>query len=193
MYAPERARCQRKRVHRRPDGRIGKVIVGQSLMIGAFWWGFWLAGHVLIEGVPGLARRFRSHGVRRHPREVFSHSVHTRLAFPADLVGTVIYIRKTEFTSKLRSDFREPGAGGRDQPRAGQGASALLEAMQEHQVTIGDKSYPLPDPSWSWRRRTRSSRRSRIPLPEAQVDRFMALIKVGVSDPRGSSARSWTA
>jgi len=99
---------------------------------------------------------------------------------PADLIGTVIYDQKTgEFTSKLGPIFANLVLADEINRAPAKVQSALLEAMQEHQVTIGDRSYPLPDPFVVMATQNPIEQEGTYPLPEAQVDRFMLMVKVG--------------
>ena len=147
---------------------VGKVIVGQQYMIERILVGLLTGGHVLLEGVPGLAKTLTVRTLCDAIHAKFARIQFTPDLLPADLVGTVVYNQpKGEFTSKLGPDLRQPGAGRRDQPRARQGPE---RAARGHAGAAGHHRRPdLPAarrPSWSWPRRTRSSRRGRIRCPK---------------------------
>ncbi|HEY1533610.1 MAG TPA: MoxR family ATPase, partial [Polyangiaceae bacterium] len=138
---------------------IGKVIVGQSYMIERILVGLLTGGHVLLEGVPGLAKTLTVRTICNAIHAKFARVQFTPDLLPADLIGTVIYDQKTgAFSSKLGPIFANLVLADEINRAPAKVQSALLEAMQERQVTIGDKSYPLP---------------------EAQIDRFMLMVKVG--------------
>jgi MoxR-like ATPase len=159
---------------------IGKVIVGQSYMIERILVGLLAGGHVLLEGVPGLAKTLTVRTVCDAIHAKFSRIQFTPDLLPADLVGTVIYNQKNgEFTSKLGPIFANLVLADEINRAPAKVQSALLEAMQEHQVTIGDKSYPLPDPFVVMATQNPIEQEGTYPLPEAQIDRFMLMIKVG--------------
>ncbi|HMJ15263.1 MAG TPA: AAA family ATPase [Polyangiaceae bacterium] len=162
------------------SAEIGKVIVGQSYMIERILVGLLAGGHVLIEGVPGLAKTLTVRTVCDAIHAKFSRIQFTPDLLPADLVGTVIYNQRNgEFTSKLGPIFANLVLADEINRAPAKVQSALLEAMQEHQVTIGDKSYPLPDPFVVMATQNPIEQEGTYPLPEAQVDRFMLMIKVG--------------
>src|SRR5450432_3227102 len=154
---------------------IGKVIVGQSYMIERILVGLLTGGHVLLEGVPGLAKTLT---VRTICAAI--HAKFARVQFTPDLFGTVIYDQKTgEFSSKLGPIFANLVLADEINRAPAKVQSALLEAMQERQVTIGDKSYPLPDPFVVMATQNPIEQEGTYPLPEAQLDRFMLMVKVG--------------
>jgi len=159
---------------------IGKVIVGQQLMVERILVGLLAGGHVLLEGVPGLAKTLTVRTVCDAISAKFARVQFTPDLLPADLIGTVIYDQKTgEFTSKLGPIFANLVLADEINRAPAKVQSALLEAMQEHQVTIGDKSYPLPDPFVVMATQNPIEQEGTYPLPEAQVDRFMLMVKVG--------------
>ncbi len=159
---------------------IGKVIVGQSYMVERILIGLLAGGHVLLEGVPGLAKTLTVKTVCDAIQAEFSRIQFTPDLLPADLVGTVIYNNKTgEFTSKLGPVFANLVLADEINRAPAKVQSALLEAMQEHQVTIGDTTYPLPDPFVVMATQNPIEQEGTYPLPEAQVDRFMLMVKVG--------------
>src|SRR5688572_9433210 len=159
---------------------IGKVIVGQSYMIERVMVGLLAGGHVLLEGVPGLAKTLTVRTLCDVIAAKFSRIQFTPDLLPADLIGTVIYDQKTgQFTSKLGPIFANLVLADEINRAPAKVQSALLEAMQEHQVTIGDTSYTLPDPFVVMATQNPIEQEGTYPLPEAQVDRFMLMIKVG--------------
>ncbi|MEY2936356.1 MAG: Family ership, partial [Pseudomonadota bacterium] len=159
---------------------VGKVIVGQSYMIERILIGLLTGGHVLLEGVPGLAKTLTVRTICDSIQAKFSRIQFTPDLLPADLIGTVIYNQKTsEFTSKLGPVFANLVLADEINRAPAKVQSALLEAMQEHQVTIGDKTYPLPDPFIVLATQNPIEQEGTYPLPEAQVDRFMLMVKVG--------------
>jgi MoxR-like ATPase len=159
---------------------IGKVIVGQQQMIERILVGLLAGGHVLLEGVPGLAKTLTVRTVCDAISAKFARVQFTPDLLPADLIGTVIYDQKTgEFTSKLGPIFANLVLADEINRAPAKVQSALLEAMQERQVTIGDKTYPLPDPFVVMATQNPIEQEGTYPLPEAQVDRFMLMVKVG--------------
>ncbi len=159
---------------------IGKVIVGQSYMIERLLVGLLSGGHVLLEGVPGLAKTLTVRTICDAIQARFSRIQFTPDLLPADLVGTVIYNQKTgDFTSKLGPIFANLVLADEINRAPAKVQSALLEAMQEGQVTIGDRSYPLPEPFVVMATQNPIEQEGTYPLPEAQVDRFMLMVKVG--------------
>lgn len=159
---------------------IGKVIVGQNYMIDRILIGLLAGGHVLLEGVPGLAKTLTVKTVCDSIQANFSRIQFTPDLLPADVVGTVIYNNKTgEFTSKLGPIFANLVLADEVNRAPAKVQSALLEAMQERQVTIGDTTYKLPDPFVVLATQNPIEQEGTYPLPEAQLDRFMLLVKVG--------------
>ena len=159
---------------------VGKVIVGQSYMVERILVGLLAGGHVLLEGVPGLAKTLTVRTICDAIRAKFARVQFTPDLLPADLVGTVIYNQKNgEFTSKLGPIFANLVLADEINRAPAKVQSALLEAMQEQQVTIGDTTYPLPDPFVVMATQNPIEQEGTYPLPEAQVDRFMLMIKVG--------------
>jgi MoxR-like ATPase len=159
---------------------VGKVIVGQSYMVERILIGLLAGGHVLLEGVPGLAKTLTVRTICDTIHAKFSRIQFTPDLLPADLVGTVIYNQKNgEFTSKLGPIFANLVLADEINRAPAKVQSALLEAMQEHQVTIGDRTYPLPEPFVVMATQNPIEQEGTYPLPEAQVDRFMLMVKVG--------------
>jgi MoxR-like ATPase len=159
---------------------VGKVVVGQTTMVERILIGLLTGGHVLLEGVPGLAKTLTVKTLCDTIAAKFSRVQFTPDLLPADVIGTVIYNQqKHEFTSKLGPIFANLVLADEINRAPAKVQSALLEAMQEHQVTIGDKSYPLPDPFVVMATQNPIEQEGTYPLPEAQVDRFMLMVKVG--------------
>jgi MoxR-like ATPase len=159
---------------------VGKVIVGQTYMIERILIGLLTGGHVLLEGVPGLAKTLTVRTLCDAIHAKFARIQFTPDLLPADLIGTVIYNQqKGEFTSKLGPVFANLILADEINRAPAKVQSALLEAMQERQVTIGDKTYPLPQPFIVMATQNPIEQEGTYPLPEAQVDRFMLMVKVG--------------
>jgi MoxR-like ATPase len=159
---------------------IGKVIVGQTYMVERILIGLLTGGHVLLEGVPGLAKTLTVRTICDAISAEFSRIQFTPDLLPADIIGTRIYNQSSgEFTSKLGPIFANLVLSDEINRAPAKVQSALLEAMQERQVTIGDRSYPLPDPFIVMATQNPIEQEGTYPLPEAQMDRFMLMIKVG--------------
>ena len=153
---------------------IGKVIIGQKHMVGSLLIGLLSNGHILLEGVPGLAKTLAISTLSKVINVDFKRVQFTPDLLPADLLGTMIYNqKKEEFISKkgpLFSNFILADEINRAPAKV---QSALLEAMQERQITIGDKTYQLPEPFLVMATQNPIEQEGTYPLPEAQVDRFM--------------------
>jgi MoxR-like ATPase len=159
---------------------VGKVIVGQTYMIERILIGLLTGGHVLLEGVPGLAKTLTVRTLCDAIEAKFSRIQFTPDLLPADLIGTVIYNhQKGDFTSKLGPIFANLVLADEINRAPAKVQSALLEAMQERQVTIGDQTYPLPKPFIVMATQNPIEQEGTYRLPEAQVDRFMIMVKVG--------------
>src|SRR5690349_7749940 len=164
----------------RIQSEVAKVIVGQTYMIERILIGLLTGGHVLLEGVPGLAKTLTVRTLCDAISAKFARVQFTPDLLPADLIGTVIYNQqKGEFTSKLGPIFANLVLADEINRAPAKVQSALLEAMQERQVTIGDKTYPLPQPFIVMATQNPIEQEGTYPLPEAQLDRFMLMIKVG--------------
>ena len=164
----------------RVTNEVGKVIVGQTYMIERIMIGLLTGGHVLLEGVPGLAKTLTVRTLCDAISAKFARIQFTPDLLPADLIGTVIYNQqKGEFTSKLGPVFANLVLADEINRAPAKVQSALLEAMQERQVTIGDRTYPLPQPFIVMATQNPIEQEGTYPLPEAQVDRFMLMVKVG--------------
>ena len=159
---------------------VGKVIVGQQYMVERILIGLLTGGHVLLEGVPGLAKTLTVRTLCDAIHAKFARIQFTPDLLPADLVGTVVYnMPKGEFTSKLGPIFANLVLADEINRAPAKVQSALLEAMQERQVTIGDKTHPLPEPFVVMATQNPIEQEGTYPLPEAQIDRFMLMVKVG--------------
>jgi MoxR-like ATPase len=159
---------------------VGKVIVGQQYMIERILVGLLTGGHVLLEGVPGLAKTLTVRTLCDAIHAKFARIQFTPDLLPADLVGTVVYNQpKGEFTSKLGPIFANLVLADEINRAPAKVQSALLEAMQERQVTIGDRTYGLPEPFVVMATQNPIEQEGTYPLPEAQIDRFMVMVKVG--------------
>lgn len=159
---------------------MGKVIVGQKHLVESLLIGLLSDGHILLEGVPGLAKTLAINTLADAVDAKFSRIQFTPDLLPADLTGTLIYSQKNEeFTVKLGPVFANFVLADEINRSPAKVQSALLEAMQEHQVTIGDTTYPLPRPFLVMATQNPLEQEGTYPLPEAQVDRFMLKVKIG--------------
>jgi MoxR-like ATPase len=158
---------------------IGRVIVGQQYMIDRLLVGLLANGHVLIEGVPGLAKTTAVKTLAQAMDCKFSRIQFTPDLLPADLIGTLVYNPKDgQFTTKKGPVFGNIILADEINRAPAKVQSALLEAMQERQVTIGDTTYPLDEPFMVLATQNPIEQEGTYPLPEAQVDRFMLKLKV---------------
>ena len=158
---------------------IGKVIVGQSYLAERLLLSLLSNNHVLIEGVPGLAKTLSVTTLARAVQVSFQRIQFTPDLLPADLLGTLIYNPKSgDFTTKKGPIFANIILADEINRAPAKVQSALLEAMQERQVTIGDESYPLGEPFMVLATQNPIEQEGTYPLPEAQVDRFMLKLKV---------------
>jgi MoxR-like ATPase len=159
---------------------VGKVIVGQKTMVERILIGLLTGGHVLLEGVPGLAKTLTVKTLADALDMRFQRIQFTPDLLPADIVGTTIYNQaKSEFFSKKGPIFANLVLADEINRAPAKVQSALLEAMQERQVTIGDTTHPLPDPFLVMATQNPIEQEGTYALPEAQLDRFMLMIKVG--------------
>lgn len=162
------------------QSEIAKVVVGQQYMIERILIGLLTGGHILLEGVPGLGKTLTVRTVCDAISAQFSRIQFTPDLLPADVVGTTIYSPQTgQFSSKLGPVFANLVLADEINRAPAKVQSALLEAMQERQVTLGDKTYPLPDPFVVLATQNPIEQEGTYPLPEAQMDRFMLMIRVG--------------
>jgi MoxR-like ATPase len=158
---------------------IERVIVGQRLMLDRLLVGLLTGGHMLLEGVPGLAKTLAVRTLARGLRLSFSRIQFTPDLLPADVIGTQIYNpRSGEFSIKKGPVFANLVLADEINRAPAKVQSALLEAMQEKQVTIGDNSYPLEQPFLVLATQNPIEQEGTYPLPEAQVDRFMLKLKL---------------
>ena len=158
---------------------MGKVIVGQQYMVDRLLVGLLSNGHVLIEGVPGLAKTLAVTTLARTIQATFNRIQFTPDLLPADLVGTLIYNQKeSTFTTKKGPIFANFILADEINRAPAKVQSALLEAMQEHQVTIGDHSFKLDEPFLVLATQNPIEQEGTYPLPEAQVDRFMMKLRI---------------
>src|SRR6187431_1470176 len=158
---------------------VGRVVIGQKYLVDRLLLGLLANGHILLEGVPGLAKTLTVKTMAACIQTGFQRLQFTPDLLPADLVGTLIYNpRSGEFTTKLGPIFANLVLADEINRAPAKVQSALLEAMQERQVTIGEKSYPLPDPFVVMATQNPIEQEGTYPLPEAQIDRFMLMIKV---------------
>jgi len=158
----------------------GKVIVGQRYVVERVLMGLLGGGHVLLEGVPGLAKTMAVRTVADAIDASFSRIQFTPDLLPADVVGTQIYDpRDQSFSPKQGPVFANLVLADEVNRAPAKVQSALLEAMQERQVTLGDRTFPLPDPFLVLATQNPIEQEGTYPLPEAQVDRFMLKVKVG--------------
>jgi MoxR-like ATPase len=161
-------------------GEIDKVIVGQSYMVERLLIGLLADGHVLIEGVPGLAKTLAVRTLSRAIDTSFQRIQFTPDLLPADLIGTMVYTQDTgEFTTKKGPIFSNLILADEINRAPAKVQSALLEAMQERQVTIGSETFPLDAPFLVLATQNPIEQEGTYPLPEAQVDRFMLKLRVG--------------
>ena len=159
---------------------VGKVIVGQPTMVERLLIGLLARGHVLLEGVPGLAKTLTVRTLCDVIQAQFARVQFTPDLLPADLVGTVIYRPQDgSFVPKKGPIFANLVLADEINRAPAKVQSALLEAMQEHQVTIGDQTFKLPEPFIVMATQNPIEQEGTYPLPEAQVDRFMLMVKVG--------------
>lgn len=162
---------------------IGKVIVGQEYMIRRLLIGLFADGHVLLEGVPGLAKTLAVSTLAQVISVDFRRIQFTPDLLPADLTGTLIYNQKNgTFSPKMGPIFSNLILADEINRAPAKVQSALLEAMQERQVTIGEKSYKLEEPFLVLATQNPIEQEGTYPLPEAQVDRFMLKLKIDYPD-----------
>ncbi|MBE2249833.1 MAG: MoxR family ATPase [Myxococcus sp.] len=159
---------------------MSRVIVGQKAMLERVLIGMLCNGHVLLEGVPGLAKTLTVRTFADSISAAFQRIQFTPDLLPADLVGTVIYNQQTaSFAVRKGPIFANVILADEINRAPAKVQSALLEAMQERQVTIGNNTFPLPSPFLVLATQNPIEQEGTYPLPEAQVDRFMLKVKVG--------------
>jgi MoxR-like ATPase len=163
----------------RARAEIGRVLVGQRYLVDRLLIGLLADGHVLVEGVPGLAKTTAVRALAATLHLKFSRLQFTPDLLPADLVGTQIYQpREGVFTTRQGPIFANLVLADEINRAPPKVQSALLEAMQERQVTIGERSLPLPRPFLVLATQNPIEHEGTYPLPEAQVDRFMLKLRV---------------
>lgn len=159
---------------------VSKVIIGQEYMVERLLIGLLSNGHVLLEGVPGLAKTLAIKTLSDAINVDFSRIQFTPDLLPADVTGTLIYNQKSEsFTVKKGPIFANFVLADEINRAPAKVQSALLEAMQERQITIGDETYKLPTPFLVLATQNPIEQEGTYPLPEAQVDRFMLKVNLG--------------
>lgn len=167
---------------------MGKVIVGQKQLVENLLIGLLAGGHILLEGVPGLAKTLAINTLSQAVNAKFSRIQFTPDLLPADVTGTLIYSQKNErfevHKGPIFANFILADEINRSPAKV---QSALLEAMQEKQVTLGDETFKLPEPFLVMATQNPIEQEGTYPLPEAQVDRFM--LKVIVDYPKKEEER----
>ena len=159
---------------------IGRVVVGQKYLVEGLLVGLLTNGHILLEGVPGLAKTLTVKTLASCINTGFQRIQFTPDLLPADLVGTLIYNPRTgEFATKHGPLFSNLILADEINRAPAKVQSALLEAMQERQVTLGDTTYKLPDPFLVLATQNPLEQEGTYQLPEAQLDRFMLKLRVG--------------
>lgn len=167
---------------------MDRVIVGQKHLVESLLIGLLSDGHILLEGVPGLAKTLAIKTLAQLIDAKYNRVQFTPDLLPADVIGTMIYSqRNEEFTVKHGPIFANFVLADEINRAPAKVQSALLEAMQERQVTIGEKTYPLPKPFLVMATQNPIEQEGTYPLPEAQVDRFM--LKVVISYPTKDEER----
>jgi len=159
---------------------VRKVIVGQKTLVDRMMVALLCRGHLLVEGVPGLAKTLAVKTMGQVLDLHFARIQFTPDLLPADLVGTMIYQQKTgEFVARKGPVFTHLLLADEINRAPAKVQSALLEAMQERQVTLGEFSHPLPDPFLVFATQNPIEQEGTYPLPEAQIDRFLLKARVG--------------
>lgn len=168
----------------RLTAEISSVIVGQKYLIDRLLIGILSNGHILIEGVPGLAKTLSVKTLSDAIQAKFQRIQFTPDLLPADLIGTMIYNPQTaQFSVRKGPIFANIILADEINRAPAKVQSALLEAMQERQVTIGDNTYKLDEPFLVLATQNPIEQEGTYPLPEAQVDRFMLMLKIGYPTP----------
>jgi len=177
--AIEREVAEKSRPFRQLQAEIHRVIVGQEELVHGLLLGLLANGHILIEGVPGLAKTTAVAALAQGLETQFQRIQFTPDLLPADLVGTLVYRPATgDFVVKKGPVFTNIVLADEINRAPAKVQSALLEAMQERQVTIGGETHPLPEPFLVLATQNPVEQEGTYPLPEAQVDRFMLKILV---------------
>jgi len=158
---------------------VGKAIVGQKYMVERLLIGLLSNGHVLLEGVPGLAKTLSIKTLASAIQAKFHRIQFTPDLLPADVIGTMVYNQKTgDFSVRKGPIFANFILADEINRAPAKVQSALLEAMQERQITIGDTTYPLAEPFLVLATQNPIEQEGTYPLPEAQVDRFMLKVRI---------------
>jgi MoxR-like ATPase len=164
---------------RQVEQEVGRRLVGQTAMVERLLIGLLTGGHILLEGVPGLAKTLAVRTLAEILHASFSRIQFTPDLLPADVIGTMIFDQKTqEFHPKKGPLFAHIVLADEINRAPAKVQSALLEAMQERQVTIGGTTYPLPEPFLVLATQNPIEQEGTYPLPEAQLDRFLLKVKV---------------
>jgi MoxR-like ATPase len=172
------------RVLTRVRTEIGRRVVGQQQMIDGLLTGILAGGHVLLEGVPGLAKTLAIKALAEAIDAGFRRIQFTPDLLPADLVGTMVYRQQTgEFVARKGPVFSNIILADEINRAPAKVQSALLEAMEERQVTIGDTTFELPQPFFVLATQNPIEQEGTYPLPEAQLDRFLLKLAVGYPSP----------
>jgi MoxR-like ATPase len=180
--------AQKSELIQRLQTEIGKAVVGQEVMISRLLIGLLTGGHVLLEGVPGLAKTTAVNALAKALSVRYQRIQFTPDLLPADLIGTMIYVpSSSSFSTRKGPIFANLVLADEINRAPSKVQSALLEAMQERQVTIGDESFPLPNPFLVLATQNPIEQEGTYPLPEAQTDRFM--LKVRITYPRPQDER----
>ena len=165
-------------------GEVHRVIVGQKYMIERLLIGILTRGHILLEGVPGLAKTLAVKTLSSAIATKFQRIQFTPDLLPADLIGTMIYSQKDgTFSPRKGPVFANIILADEINRAPAKVQSALLEAMQERQVTIGDSTYPLEEPFLVMATQNPIEQEGTYPLPEAQIDRFMMKLRIDYPEP----------
>jgi MoxR-like ATPase len=165
---------------KRIEAELRKVIVGQEYLLDRLLVGLLARGHVLIEGVPGLAKTLAVKTLAQTLALHFQRIQFTPDLLPADLIGTLIYDQRTgEFMPRRGPVFTHLLLADEINRAPAKVQSALLEAMEERQVTLGDGTHPLPEPFMVLATQNPLEQEGTYPLAEAQIDRFMMKLRVG--------------
>ncbi len=167
---------------------ISKAIVGQKDMIRSLLTGLFTGGHILLEGVPGLAKTLAVKTLAKTINAHFNRIQFTPDLLPSDLIGTLIYNQKEgRFATRKGPIFSNIILADEINRAPSKVQSALLESMQEHQVTIGNQTYRLDEPFMVFATENPIEHEGTYPLPEAQVDRFMLKVKIDYPKPEEES------
>src|ERR671939_1365214 len=159
---------------------VSRRIVGQDAMVERLLVGLLTGGHILLEGVPGLAKTLAVRTLSEVIHASFSRIQFTPDLLPADLIGTMVFDQKSqEFNVKKGPVFAQIILADEINRAPAKVQAALLEAMQEHQVTIGGTTFPLEEPFLVLATQNPIENEGAYPLPEAQLDRFMLKVRVG--------------